>query len=85
MVGQGGVPVCDIKRRTVGLLACSPPHWVRGGGGQLGTGRGGPTGRFRGRVQNPTTGRSKPYHRSFKTLPPVTGTVTGTGTGVQRG
>ena len=31
MVGQGGVPVCDIKRRPVGPRACSSLHWVRGG------------------------------------------------------
>ena len=30
---QGGVVVCDIKRRPVDLRACSPPHWVRGGWG----------------------------------------------------
>ena len=48
MMGQGGVPVCDIKRRPVDLRACSPLHWVRGGG-QRGTGHGGPKGRFRTR------------------------------------
>ena len=26
MVGQGGVPVCDIKRRPVGPRACSSLH-----------------------------------------------------------
>ena len=26
MVGQGGVPVCDIKRRPAGPRACSSPQ-----------------------------------------------------------
>ena len=51
MVGQGGVPVCDIKRRD----RSTPEHAVHstgsvGGGGQRGTG-------LSGRVQNPS-----PYH-----------------------
>ena len=33
MVGQGGVECDIIKRRPVGLRACSSPHWVRGGWG----------------------------------------------------
>ena len=54
MVGQGGVPVYDIKRRPVDPRACSSLHWVHGGWGLArDPGHGGPNEVDSGRVADP--------------------------------